>query len=122
ISSVPFVPTAAVYLPGDQPIAPWQLRAGWQPEVNGYREITPHATARLYQPEHMYDFEWDACATGPVRLRTFIEGQELPEIHFQRAECVHGKGRKEGQGVIVTLDFLVGPENKVRIGSFSITR
>lgn len=119
IDAAPFAPLSAVYMPGDRPIPRWQLVSGWGPEANGYRPIGRRATARLFRPEHTDDFVWDACASGPVELRTFIEGEEFPRIKFKSAECVPGHGRMlPGKQGVVILDFLVGPENKVRIGSF----
>jgi hypothetical protein len=122
LSATPFAPLASVQVSMDQPVQEWQLVAGWQPAVDGYREIGRRATANLYRPPNINDFVWEACATGPAELRTFIEGIEFPRMNLKETECVHGQGRMPPDAArIVTLDFLAEPrstESRVRIRSF----
>jgi hypothetical protein len=109
---------AAEYVTADRPPAAWQFVAGWQAPVNGYRRIGKRATARLYRPPNISEFEWDACSAAPAELRTFIEGEELPKVFFTGESCVHRHGRlKPAPPAVVTLDFLVS-EDAARIGNF----
>jgi hypothetical protein len=122
INVTPFAPLDAVHVSMDRRVQEWQLLAGWHPPVDGYREIEKRATARLYRPPNTDDFAWEACATGPLELRTFIEGQELPKMSFRQAECASGRGKiQPGKAGIHTLDFLVNGDHKAKIRSFGFT-
>ena len=122
IKVMPFSFLDAVHVSMDQPVQDWQLLAGWHPSADGSREIDKRATARLYRPPNTDDFAWEACATGPLELRTFIEGQELPKMNFQRAGCAPGRGKiLPGRAGVLTLDFLVNGDNKAGIRSFGFT-
>ena len=109
---------AAEYVTTDRHAPAWQLLAGWQEPVNGYRRIGKRATARLYRPANTNDFAWDACASAPAEMRTFIEGEKLPKVLFKGEECVHKQGTLQpAPAGVVTLDFLVS-EDVARIGNF----
>jgi hypothetical protein len=124
LDAAPFHPEEVAYVREDRPAPPWQFRAGWQSQVNGYRRISKQATVRLYRAPNVTEVEWDACSTAPAELRTFVEGEELPKIVFQQErqeeKCVHGKGTlKPGPSALVSLDFLISdPPGTARIGDF----
>jgi hypothetical protein len=120
LDAAPFHPEEAVYVREDRPAPAWQFRAGWQAPEGGYRKIGKQATVRLYRPKNTNDFEWEACAAAPAEVRTFIEGEELPKLHFAEEKCVHAKGTlKPADAAMVTLDFLVSdPPGSARIGDF----
>jgi hypothetical protein len=104
----------------DEQTPPWQLVRGWLGVENGRRRIRGQASARLYRPPGAVEFTWEACAAQPASLRIFVDGEELPQIAFDRAGCVQRRApvRPRANG-IVGVDFLPSPETApLSIGPF----
>lgn len=115
LAAEPFTPATGTYIDAGGTVPGWQLRQGWHPPADGYRQIDSLATARLYRPEGVDEFEWDACGDG-VELRTVVAGEELSRMNLHGC----GKGSSKLQPAaagIVGVQFLTNPPDRtVKIG------
>jgi hypothetical protein len=126
LTAAPFSFADASYVPMNRGGAAWQLGPGWSDAQAGRRAIDKRASARLYRPAGEAAFEWKACLgpesmrePGQVELRTFVDGQEMPKVFFDKPVCVDRRSpvRPRDAG-IVGIDFLSSAPGQLAIGNF----
>jgi hypothetical protein len=122
LTAEPFSTAAAASIAADPSTPAWQLVSGWGPAAAGYRQIEGRALARLYRPERAGELSWEACGAGPVKLRTFVAGEEIANVRFSGDQCMEERARlKAAPAGIVTLEFQPSEAGvPVRIGRIGI--
>jgi hypothetical protein len=112
--AAPFSVEGAAQVKMDGHTPAWQLPAGWQDPVDGYRTIGKHATARLYRRGSDGRFTWQACGKGELAIS--IGGEPLPA---QRLDgCTSGAVDRKPATGLVGVDFRAESREPVRIGNF----
>ncbi|HWB96713.1 MAG TPA: hypothetical protein VG672_08430, partial [Bryobacteraceae bacterium] len=73
----------------DRSAPAWQLEKGWYEQEGGFRWIEPVATARLYRPEGVDQFELTVTIHGDmirdlgrIEVRLLVNGQEAGRREF----------------------------------------